>query len=193
MNPRLTVVTGNPGKRSSFAHLLGEDIAMEDLDTVELQSDSLSEIAQHKAEVAYTILQRPVVVEDGGFFVPSLAGWPGAYTKPFLATVGIEGLLRLAGELPTPAHFRAAVAYADQDGIQVFEGITRHGQLVHPRGGTHPEEWSPLWSVFQPEGSEKTLNEITTQERHLLPTPDTPMMQFGRWWKKRSMGTPIRG
>ncbi|MFB5604146.1 MAG: non-canonical purine NTP pyrophosphatase, partial [Candidatus Nitrosomaritimum aestuariumsis] len=43
----------------------------------EIQSDSLKEIAKHKATQAFEKLRKPVIVEDDGLFIDSLNGFPG--------------------------------------------------------------------------------------------------------------------
>ena len=45
----------------------------------EMQSDSLSDIAQQKAIDAYNRIQKPVIIEDDGLFIESLNGFPVPY------------------------------------------------------------------------------------------------------------------
>lgn len=184
--PALTVVTGNAGKRRTFERVCAPSpVEMVDLSIVEVQTDSFAEVARHKAEAAWERLRRPVVVEDGGLSVPSLGGWPGVYTKPFLDTVGLAGLLRLAPSLPCEASFVSAVAYADGDGLRVWEGVSRTGSLVPPRGGDSPGAWSPLWQVFVSEGMDRTLAELSPLERAGILVPSAPIEVFGLWWRTR--------
>ena len=45
----------------------------------EIQSGSIKDIAKNKAEQAYNILKKPLVVSDSGWSIPSLGGFPGPY------------------------------------------------------------------------------------------------------------------
>ena len=47
----------------------------------EIQSSSLSEIAEQKAISAYELIQKPVIIEDDGLFIDSLNGFPGPYSS----------------------------------------------------------------------------------------------------------------
>src|ERR671925_202230 len=62
---------------------------------VEVQSDSLKEIAIEKAKTAFAKLGRPVIVEDDGLFIDSLGGFPGQYSSFVFNTIGNNGILRL--------------------------------------------------------------------------------------------------
>lgn len=188
----LVVVSGNAGKRRTFERVCGQDVEAVDLSIVELQSESFAEIARHKAEEAWERLRRPVVVEDGGISVPALNGWPGTYTKPFLSAVGLDGLLKLLPQLPCQAEFTSAVAYADADGLRVWEGCSRRGELVAPGGGDLPEAWSALWQVFVPEGETRRLAELSAEERAAIVVPDAPIEEFGRWWRSQQVQRPRR-
>lgn len=77
-------VTGNKDKIRIAAKYLPElDIAYEitKLDVVEIQSDNPVEVAMAKAEEAYKQIQKPVLVNDHGWAIPGLNGFPGAYMK----------------------------------------------------------------------------------------------------------------
>lgn len=68
----------------------------------------------HKSRQAYARFRRPVIVEDGGFFLDELGGFPGALAKLATSMLGLEGLIGLAGQTSTrAAHFESSVAYTD--------------------------------------------------------------------------------
>jgi XTP/dITP diphosphohydrolase len=52
-----------------------------DLELVEIQSHSIEEIAIDKAKNAFDILKQPLFVNDHGWFITALNGFPGAYMK----------------------------------------------------------------------------------------------------------------
>ena len=59
----------------------GVDLEQKDLDIDEIQSDSISKIAEDKAKKAFAILQEPLVVSDSGWEIPALNNFPGPYMK----------------------------------------------------------------------------------------------------------------
>ena len=61
----------------------------------EMQSDSLSDIAQQKAIDAYNRIQKPVIIEDDGLFINSLDGFPGPYSSYAYDTIGNKGIMSL--------------------------------------------------------------------------------------------------
>jgi XTP/dITP diphosphohydrolase len=63
--------------------------------TVEIQSDSLSEIASASAQDAYKRCHLPLIVEDAGLFIDALKGFPGPYSAYVYKTLGNKGLLKL--------------------------------------------------------------------------------------------------
>jgi len=67
-------------------------------DLMEIQSDSLSEIASQKALDAYGKCKKPVIVEDDGLFIDSLSGFPGPYSSYIFNTIGNNGILKLIGD-----------------------------------------------------------------------------------------------
>jgi XTP/dITP diphosphohydrolase len=56
----------------------------------EIQAVSVERVAAHKAAQAYAALGRPVMTEDGGFFIPELGGLPGALAEPVDTALGVE-------------------------------------------------------------------------------------------------------
>ena len=85
--------TSNSGKVATLERWcrvagLDADIAQSALDLIEPQADTAEEVAQVKARQAYEQLRQPVLVDDSSFHIAALNGFPGAYIKPMLQTVG---------------------------------------------------------------------------------------------------------
>lgn len=179
----LAVVTTNPGKAASFSRLIAPHPTQAvSLELVEPQEASVAAVAMSKAEQAYRKLQRPLVVEDGGLVIPSLGEWPGAYTKPFLHAVGIDGLFRLLGARDPSAYFDSAVVYYDADGPIMFAGPSMYGRLVRRTISIPDHAWSSLWEAFMPAGADQVLAELDTPTRNSYAPEDDPLRQFARWW-----------
>jgi len=144
----------------SEANRIGGDYGVEfarvDCPYPELQSDSLSEIAEEGAGFVYEKIKKPVIVEDSGLFINALKGFPGAYSAPVHKKIGNQGILRLlAEEKNRTACFVSAVAYAGEDGIRVFEG-TVEGEIIFMERGSGGFGYDP---IFKPRGREKTFAE----------------------------------
>lgn len=120
----------------------------------EIQSDSLAEIAAHKALAAHRVAGGAVLVEDDGLFVESLGGFPGPYSSYVFGTIGNGGILELVrGD--RAAVFRSAVAYSDGETTVHFEGAVRGSISDAPRG----DGWG-YDPIFVPEGADGTFAQI---------------------------------
>ena len=107
------LVTQNKHKIIELTPLFEEyGVAFEttDLEKFEIRSHDVEEIALNAARHAYTILNRPVVVDDTGFFVSALKDFPGSYAAYALGTIGYQGILKLLEELDNrSARFMTAI------------------------------------------------------------------------------------
>ncbi len=80
----LIYVTGNDSKFMHAQEALmpfGITLIQEKVDTEEIQSDSIESVAHDKAKKAFTVLQKSLFVNDAGWIIPSLNGFPGPYMK----------------------------------------------------------------------------------------------------------------
>lgn len=102
------------------SHGIAADFAQVSL--VEVQSDSLEEIAEEKAKSAFSQVGRPVIVEDDGLFIDVLKGFPGQYSSHAFKTIGNEGILKLlAGSADRSASFRSLIAFYDGERLSISE------------------------------------------------------------------------
>ncbi len=152
-------VTSNRWKFSEAEKILnkyGINIVHANIPLEEKRGESVEEIAEDCAIRAFSLLGKPLFVEDSGLFVPSLNGFPGAYSAWALSKIGNEGMMRLLEGKPRDAEFRCCAAYTE-DGIhaRAFTGSVRGTISGEPRGsggfGYDP--------IFVPEGEEKTFAE----------------------------------
>eukprot|EP00913_Durusdinium_trenchii_P027896 g26156.t1 len=135
----------------------------------ELQADSFAEICRAKAQEAFHQLGANVVVQDSGFVIEALNGFPGPYTKYVLATIGVSGLLKLMeGQSNRRCGFMACVGFADASGqVHVFEEPRPYyGTLTTaPReAAASLREGQKLFDVFVPDDLQcagQTLGEMT--------------------------------
>lgn len=133
---KITVVTSNPNKATEVAAFFGDDVEIAHiaLECPEYRDDDVGKIAQQKAAFAFEKVGSPVIVDDTGFFIAHLNGFPGPYAAYVLETIGLEGILKLMeGATDRSGYFETAIAYADETGITIFRGRVE-GVIVPPRG-----------------------------------------------------------
>jgi XTP/dITP diphosphohydrolase len=103
------------------SHGISVDFAQ--INLVEVQSDSLEEIAREKAKSAFAQVGKPVIVEDDGLFIDPLKGFPGQYSSHAFKTIGNDGIMKLlAGSADRSASFLSLIAFHDGKNLSLSEG-----------------------------------------------------------------------
>ena len=77
----LYYITGNISKFETargFFGPLGVEIVQKKLDIIEIQSDSTEEIAVDKANKAFSKLKHALIINDSGWYISALNGFPGS-------------------------------------------------------------------------------------------------------------------
>ena len=126
------MVTSNAGKAAEVAAFFGGLLEVDHvaLEIPEHRSNDVGEIARGKARYAYSQLNIPLIVDDTGFFIDALDGFPGPYAAYVLNSIGNTGILKLMeGISDRNARFTTGIAYADEHGIEVFTG-TLEGKIA---------------------------------------------------------------
>ncbi|MFW5965840.1 MAG: non-canonical purine NTP pyrophosphatase, partial [Halodesulfurarchaeum sp.] len=153
------------------------DVRQVAYDYDEVQSASVAEIARRGAQESFAALDGddPVVVDDTGFYVHGLEGFPGPYAAFVDDTLGIERVWGLAESLDDrSASFRCAIGYADADGVEVFEGRV-DGRLVAPRG----EGGFGYDPIFEYEG--QTFAELPMDEKNEVSHRARALSKLAAW------------
>lgn len=174
----LIVVTGNPGKAREVASYFAGILEVEHVacDLPELRDNDVGVIAREKARCAYEMLNAPLIVDDTGFFIDALAGFPGPYAAYVQDTLGNAGILKLMeGVSDRSAHFETVIAYADDAGILIFRGILP-GTIARSPRGTEGFGYDP---VFEFEG--RTLAEIPLAEKSKISHRGRALAALREW------------
>jgi XTP/dITP diphosphohydrolase len=170
MLKKISVVTGNTAKVQQVRqHLspLGIETVQVNLALVEPQADSIETVALSKAAQAFVQLHEPLLVEDSGFYIDDLKGFPGPYTHYVLDTIGIGGLLRLAEPLASRScRFLSVLAFVDAEGkSRTFVDTAEAGDLSREIDTTPSDgAWSELWRIFILDGHDRPLSAFTGDE-----------------------------
>lgn len=157
---RAVFVTTNEHKRREAQTILGVELERVSPDVPEIQALDVAEVALHKARAAYDALGAPpcpVIVEDSGLVIRAWNGLPGALTKWFVSTVGVEGILTMLSSQDRSARAVCAVAAAGTSGgVRLVIGEVEGMVALEPRGSSG-FGWDP---IFVPEGSDLTYAEM---------------------------------
>ncbi len=152
---------------------------------VEIQSDSIEEIAQNSVIDAFNRCHLSVIAEDAGLFVNALKGFPGPYTAYVYKTISNPGVLKLMKNVPDrSATFRSIIAYYDGTDSACFEGEAA-GRIADD------EIWGKLKTgfgfdpIFQPAGSTKTFAEMAIEEKNGFSHRANAMRKFAEWYVKK--------
>lgn len=156
------VCTSNANKLREFERILGVSLTASALDIDEVQSIDTVEVCRRKAMTAFERLGEPVIVDDTGFGLVALKGFPGALVTWALDSGSTSILHRM---LPPESDDRAvvitAIGYATSERVEVFVGRLEGRVVPEPRGtnGFGFDE------VFVPKGETRTLAEISNTEK----------------------------
>jgi len=182
--------TGNINKFNEARKILAEygiAVGMLKVKSLEIQSDSLEEIARASVLDAFEKCRLPLIVEDAGLFVEVLNGFPGPYAAYVYRTIGNKGLLQLMeNEENRKARFRSTIAYytsglgspvlfsGEVEGVMVRE--------VHRGNGLSGFGFDP---IFKPINSDRTFAEMSLTEKNRYSHRADALRKFADWYGKR--------
>ncbi|PWU23253.1 hypothetical protein C5B42_03755 [Candidatus Cerribacteria bacterium 'Amazon FNV 2010 28 9'] len=138
-HPLFTFITSNTEKIAT-AHMyldpLGVQFEAQGLDLVEPQSHSIEEISRYKAQHAFDVLGKPVVVTDHGWFITALHGFPGAFMKYMNEWFTPQDFLNLISSYQDRTITkREVICYTDGKETKCFTQDFKGVVLDEPKGG----------------------------------------------------------
>ena len=149
--------------------------------------NDLSSISKGKAEIAHILLEGPVLVSELGFYIeeyPKNRDYPGAFLKESKIESNIDELLETMKHInKRNCSFIECLTYFDGEELKQFYGTT-FGELSEEIKGdtTNPN----LFNVFIPSGSDKTISEMTDEEKEKYVWYNKrPIKDFAAWYKKQ--------
>lgn len=183
----INFATGNTHKVEEVKYAL-KDYPLEvkplNIKGVEIQAETVEEIAKSSALQASRTNRIPVIVEDTGLFIESLMGFPGPYAAYVHETIGVEGVLKLLeGVADRKATFRSAVAFCDlTEDVVCFVGESL-GEISAEARGDRGFGFDP---VFEPHnGAGKTFAEMSLVEKSSISHRSRAVRKFAEWYVKR--------
>lgn len=143
------------------------DLKQIDIETIEIQADSIKDIALFKLDSVKDKIDGSFFIEDAGFFVDDpLKGFPGAFSSYVLKTIGNEGILKLINDYDiTNAHFSAIIAlyFKPFEEVFLFEGNVK-GKVSKTIRGTGGFGFDPIF--IPDETPDKTFAELSMEEKN---------------------------
>lgn len=121
---KLIYVTGNPSKflaAQTFFSGTQIELVQEKLDLTEIQHESITEIAIDKAIKAFEVVKAPLFVNDTGWYIEALKGFPGPFMHFMCDWLEPEDFLALMGRHDNRKIIcRQAIVFTDGTQIKSF-------------------------------------------------------------------------
>ncbi len=161
----ITFVTGNSYKFQVAKEVLkdsGITLIQQKIETPEIQSKDVVEIATYSAKYAANKLNKPVALTDAGYYIEALNGFPGPFIKFINQWLTSEDLLRLMeGKENRKVTVKACLAYCEpnKEPMNFVSEVTGTLSLKTVKEGS-----TPINEIFIPEGYTKVEAEIPREE-----------------------------
>ncbi|MEM3626587.1 MAG: XTP/dITP diphosphatase [Candidatus Bathyarchaeia archaeon] len=181
--------TNNVNKFNEARMVLSEykiAVGMLRIKTLEIQSDSIEEIAKTSAMGAFEKCGLPILVEDAGLLIEALNGFPGPYAAYVYKTIGNKGLLKLMENVKNRgAKFQSIIAYysSELDSPMCFKGEVT-GEITKEERRRGKKSGFGFDPIFKPANSDKTFAEMTVAEKNMYSHRAMALRNFARWYKK---------
>ena len=162
-------ITSNQRKFASLQKLLQPlDIDLQQLDHdfdegrgLDIQTIAKSKLSQAKK----TFPNKRPIVDDRGFFIPALKGFPGPFVKLLLDSFSYPGIIKLMqGETDRRAIFSFAVGYFDGEKDHIFVA-DEEGFIIDEPRGDNLHGWTELLYIYgHPSFPGRSLAELNDEE-----------------------------
>lgn len=82
--------------------------------------------------------------------------------------------------------FKECLSYYDGKELKQFKGSSPGFIATEKRGIDKENKWSDLWYIFEPSGSEKTLAEMSEEEREnrIRVNSKSSLKEFAKWYEE---------
>jgi XTP/dITP diphosphohydrolase len=184
--------TNNINKFNEARRVLAEHkiaVGMLRVKSLEIQSESLEEIAAASVIDAFEKCHLPIIVEDAGLFVNALNGFPGPYAAYVYRTIDNQGLLKLMENVKKrKARFESVIAYLSKDlkFPKCFGGRVQ-GEIVTEQRRGNGNSGFGFDPIFRPVGASKTFAEMSMSEKNGFSHRAEAFQAFALWYKKLGM------
>ncbi len=146
---------------------------------IEPQSEDIIKISQMKAKQAFEKVQKPLIVSDGGWYIPALNGFPGPYMAYVNRWLTSQDFLNLMKDKENKdIILRECVTYIDKNQIHSFTSDTK-GSFVEKAAG----KATPIDQVITFREDGKTAAESENEGGTRVPQNEL-WNEVGEWLSK---------
>ena len=162
-------ITSNHQKFASLQkllHPLGVDLRQLEYDFDEGRGLDIQTIAKSKlAQAKKAFPNKRLIVDDRGFFIPALKGFPGPFVKLLLDSFSYPGIIKLMqDETDRRAIFSFAVGYFDSEKDHIFVA-DEEGFIIDEPRGDNLHGWTELLYIYgNPSFPGRSLAELNDEE-----------------------------
>ena len=162
-------ITSNQRKFASLQKLLhpiGINLQQLDYDFDEGRGLDIQTIAKSKlAQAKKSFPNKRLIVDDRGFFIPALKGFPGPFVKLLLDSFSYPGIIKLMqGETDRRAMFSFTVGYFDGKEDHIFVA-DEEGFIIDEPRGDNLHGWTELLYIYgHPSFPDRSLVELNDEE-----------------------------
>ncbi len=183
----ITLVTKNCAKVTQAKLILepfGVKVNNIKMDTIEIQANSIEEVAKYSAKYASKQIKSNVVKNDTGIVIECWNGFPSAYTHYVQETIGEDGILKLMEGIENrSAYLIQALAFCEYGKEPVVFTSKTEGKISLEKQG----EYGWFFDfIFIPNGQSKTLACFPDEERFRL-WNDTGYQQLANYLRKKDV------
>lgn len=178
--------SGNDNKFSEISDMVKKEynnqikITFKKIEIIEIQSTDIFQIAEDKIKKAFQITKMPTIIEDDGFYIQQLNGFPGTYASYIFNTIGNDGILKLLEEKKSrEAFFLSVYSFFDGSAYTYFDGKTigKITKTIIPSGwGFDP--------IFIPEGESITFGQMDKIKKNKISHRSKAFRKFLSWYLK---------
>lgn len=185
----LYYITSNKEKirlAEKFLHPHNISLEGKHLDLIEMQSDDIAQIAIEKAKQAFAAIKSPLFVNDAGWYITALKGFPGPYMKYMNEWLTAEDILDIMAKHDNKeVIFREVVCYIDAHQVKSFVGEVKGRVLT---ANTAPTE-IPSRSIFSLSSTNKSIAECWQEG---IPSVSNSKIwaDFAGWYTSASQPLP---
>ncbi len=183
---KVIFITGNEYKYAQAkAALAGTDIELirQKLDTPEIQSTNIEEVAAFSSHWAAKELNQPVIVSDVGYYFQGLNGFPGPFIKYVNQWFTAEDYLKLLENKKDRIVLVKQCLSFCSPGEKPINFLGQVQGTISKNIGTVGVWKTPINQIFIPDGYTKIVGELSVEEAAEFWNRDTTWIQFVNYLK----------
>ena len=137
-------------------------------DFEEGRTTDVEETVRKKVEQSMVVAKRQFIVEDSGFFIDALNGFPATYVKFCLTTIGITGITTLMGKVDDGKRtysIKSAIGYGNPELKKTCTVLSSSsGKLGRHHVAGNDRGWGDIMGLIIPHGYETTITKFDDLE-----------------------------